>query len=155
LTLFAFIISRHLRNVFTEGELERNSVVANFATTAAVMCLMSGAAPAMTAFADHFPEDDKDGSKKKAETASTVNKNGTTPEPQEDATSENPGSEPSVRPSTSGTNLLLPAVIILTLIGGAAFYFFRMKDSGKKSSKKHGFDDEDDFDDDETVDEDE
>jgi len=35
LTLFAFIISRHLRNVFTEGELERNSVVANFATTAA------------------------------------------------------------------------------------------------------------------------
>ena len=28
-------ISRHIRNVFTEGELERNSVVANFATTAA------------------------------------------------------------------------------------------------------------------------
>ncbi|MBQ5990533.1 MAG: DUF4366 domain-containing protein [Oscillospiraceae bacterium] len=108
----------------------------------------------LLAFADHFPEDDKDGSKKKAETASTGNKNGTTPEPQEDAVSEDPVSEPSVRPTTSGTNLLLPAVIILTLIGGAAFYFFRMKDSGKKSSKKHGFDDEDDFDDDEAADED-
>ncbi len=29
------VISRHLRNVFKEGELERGSVVANFATTAA------------------------------------------------------------------------------------------------------------------------
>ena len=28
-------ISRHIKNVFEEGELERNSVVANFATTAA------------------------------------------------------------------------------------------------------------------------
>ncbi len=28
------VISRHLRNVFKEGELTRNSVVANFATTA-------------------------------------------------------------------------------------------------------------------------
>lgn len=28
-------ISRHIKNVFTEGELERDSVVANFATTAA------------------------------------------------------------------------------------------------------------------------
>ena len=28
-------ISRHIKNVFTDGELERNSVVANFATTAA------------------------------------------------------------------------------------------------------------------------
>lgn len=28
-------ISRHIKNIFTEGELERNSVVANFATTAA------------------------------------------------------------------------------------------------------------------------
>ena len=28
-------ISRHIKNVFTEGELDRNSVVANFATTAA------------------------------------------------------------------------------------------------------------------------
>ena len=27
-------ISRHIRNVFDEGELDRNSVVANFATTA-------------------------------------------------------------------------------------------------------------------------
>ena len=27
-------ISRHIKNVFAEGELERNSVVANFATTA-------------------------------------------------------------------------------------------------------------------------
>ena len=29
-----FIISRHIRNVFEEGELERKAVVANFATTA-------------------------------------------------------------------------------------------------------------------------
>jgi prophage maintenance system killer protein len=29
------VISRHLRNIFNEGELERNAVVANFATTAA------------------------------------------------------------------------------------------------------------------------
>lgn len=29
------IISRHLKNIFTEGELSRESVVANFATTAA------------------------------------------------------------------------------------------------------------------------
>ena len=28
-------ISRHIKNIFTEGELQRNSVVANFATTAA------------------------------------------------------------------------------------------------------------------------
>ena len=28
-------ISRHIKNIFVEGELERNSVVANFATTAA------------------------------------------------------------------------------------------------------------------------
>ena len=28
-------ISRHIKNVFTEGELQRDSVVANFATTAA------------------------------------------------------------------------------------------------------------------------
>lgn len=28
-------ISRHIKNVFTEGELSRDSVVANFATTAA------------------------------------------------------------------------------------------------------------------------
>ena len=28
-------ISRHIRNVFKEGELDRDSVVANFATTAA------------------------------------------------------------------------------------------------------------------------
>ena len=27
-------ISRHIKNIFTEGELSRNSVVANFATTA-------------------------------------------------------------------------------------------------------------------------
>ena len=27
-------ISRHLRNIFDEGELDRNSTVANFATTA-------------------------------------------------------------------------------------------------------------------------
>jgi hypothetical protein len=28
-------VSRHIRNVFEEGELDQNSVVANFATTAA------------------------------------------------------------------------------------------------------------------------
>ena len=28
-------VSRHIKNVFEEGELERDSVVANFATTAA------------------------------------------------------------------------------------------------------------------------
>ena len=28
-------ISRHIKNIFDEGELDRNSVVANFATTAA------------------------------------------------------------------------------------------------------------------------
>jgi hypothetical protein len=28
-------ISRHIKNIFNEGELTRNSVVANFATTAA------------------------------------------------------------------------------------------------------------------------
>ena len=27
-------ISRHIKNIFEEGELQRNSVVANFATTA-------------------------------------------------------------------------------------------------------------------------
>ena len=27
-------VSRHIKNVFEEGELEKNSVVANFATTA-------------------------------------------------------------------------------------------------------------------------
>jgi len=29
------VISRHIKNIFTEGELDENSVVANFATTAA------------------------------------------------------------------------------------------------------------------------
>jgi len=28
-------VSRHIKNIFSEGELDRNSVVANFATTAA------------------------------------------------------------------------------------------------------------------------
>ncbi len=28
-------VSRHIKNIFTEGELDKNSVVANFATTAA------------------------------------------------------------------------------------------------------------------------
>ena len=116
---------------------------------------MSGAAPAMTAFSENFPEDDKDGSKKKADTASTGNKNGTTPEPQEDAASEDPASKPSVRPSTSGTNLLLPPVIILALVGGIAFYFFRVKGAASNKSKKRGFDEEDDdFDDSDTVNED-
>ena len=31
-------ISRHIKNIFDEGELDRNSVVANFATTAANEC---------------------------------------------------------------------------------------------------------------------
>ena len=109
----------------------------------------------LLAFAENFPEDDKDGSKKKAEIASSEKKGDTIPSDKEDAASDNtPEDQPTARPSVSGTSLLVPAVIILTLIGGAAFYFFRMKDSGKKSSKKHGFDDEDDFDDDETTDED-
>ncbi len=108
----------------------------------------------LLAFADHFPEGDKDGSKKKAEAASTGSKNGTTPEPQEDAASEDPVSEPSVKPTTSGTNLLLPAVIILAIMGGIAFYFFRVKGAASNNSKKRGFDEEDDdFDDGETVDE--
>ena len=108
----------------------------------------------LLAFADYFPEDDKDGSKKKAETATATNKNGTTPEPQEDAASEDPVSEPSVKPITSGTNLLVPAVIILALVGGVAFYFFRVKGSASNNSKKRGFDDDEDFDDDDTVNED-
>ena len=29
-----YTISRHIKNIFEEGELQRNSVVANFATTA-------------------------------------------------------------------------------------------------------------------------
>ncbi len=29
------VISRHIKNIFAEGELDENSVVANFATTAA------------------------------------------------------------------------------------------------------------------------
>lgn len=83
------------------------------------------------------------------------NKNGTTPEPQEDAASEDPVSEPSVRPTTSGTNLLVPAVIILALVGGVAFYFFRVKGAASNNSKKRGFDEEDDdFDDGDTVNED-
>lgn len=110
----------------------------------------------LLAFAENFPEDDKDGSKKKAEIASTVNKNGTTPEPQDDAESDDPAAEPSVKPITSGTNLLVPAVIILALVGGVAFYFFRVKGSASNNSKKRGFDDdEDDFDDSDTVNEDE
>lgn len=109
----------------------------------------------LLAFAENFPEDDKDGSKKKAEIASSEKKSDTTPSDKEDVASDDtPEDQPPARPSVSGTSLLVPAVIILTLIGGAAFYFFRMKDSGKKSSKKHGFDDEDDFDDDEAADED-
>lgn len=109
----------------------------------------------LLAFADHFPEDDKDGSKKKSEVAASENKNGTTPEPQEDAASEDPAGEPSVKPVTSRTNLLVPAVIILALVGGVAFYFFRVKGSASNNSKKRGFDDDEDFDDDDTVNEDE
>ena len=108
----------------------------------------------LLAFADHFPEDDKDGSKKKSEVAASENKNGTTPETQDDAASEDPVSEPSVRTTTSGTNLLVPAVIILALVGGVAFYFFRVKGSASNNSKKRGFDDDEDFDDDDTVNED-
>lgn len=110
----------------------------------------------LLAFADNFPEDDKDGSKKKAEVAASENKNSITPETKEDAESEDPAGEPSVKPITSGTNLLVPAVIILALVGGAAFYFFKVKGSASNNSKKRCFDDdEDDFDDSDTVNEDE
>ena len=111
----------------------------------------------LLAFADNFPEDDKDGSKKKAELAASENKNGTTPETQDDAESDDtPEDQPTARPSVSGTSLLVPAVIILALVGGAAFYFFKVKCSASNNSKKRGFDDEDDdFDDSDTINEDE
>ena len=109
----------------------------------------------LLAFADHFTEDDKAGSKKKAEAASSENKNGTTPETQDDAESDDPAGEPSVKPITSETNLLVPAVIILALVGGVAFYFFRVKGSASNNSKKRGFNDDEDFDDDDSVNEDE
>lgn len=104
----------------------------------------------LLAFAENFPEDDKDGSKKKAEIASSEKKSDTTPSDKEDAASDNtPEDQPTARPTASGTSLLVPAVIILALIGAAAFYFFRVKGSASNNSKKQNFDDdEDDFDND-------
>ncbi|MBP0961574.1 MAG: DUF4366 domain-containing protein [Oscillospiraceae bacterium] len=110
----------------------------------------------LLAFADNFPADDKNGSKKKAETASSKNKNDTSPETQEDPEPDEEPSEQPVKPSVSRTSLLLPAGIILALVGSAAFYFFKIKGSASNNSKKRGFDDdEDDFDDVDTVNEDE
>ena len=37
-------ISRHIKNIFTEGELQRDSVVAKFATTAAEINALRGCA---------------------------------------------------------------------------------------------------------------
>ena len=110
----------------------------------------------LLAFADNFPADDKNGSKKKAETSSSKNKNDVSPETQDNPEPDEEPSEQPVKPSVSRTSLLLPAVIILALIGGAAFYFFKIKGASSNNSKKNGFnDDDDDFDDSDTVNEDE
>lgn len=100
----------------------------------------------LMAFTDKFPNEDKDGSKKKAETVIT-DANDETPTDTENGDNETDSSqttETEKTASAANTNLLVPAIGILALLGGAAFYFFKLRGTSSNNDKKRDSDDEDD-----------
>lgn len=106
-------------------------------------------------FTDKFPNEDKDGSKKKAETAIT-DVDDETPTDAESKNNEADSAQTTETvkaASASNTNLLVPAIGVLALLGGAAFYFFKLREPSTNNDKERDSDDEEDFDDGETVNE--
>ncbi|WP_019680680.1 CD1107 family mobile element protein [Ruminococcus flavefaciens] len=100
----------------------------------------------LMAFTDKFPNEDKDGSKKKAETAIT-DIDDETPTAIENGDNELDSSqttETAKAVSVANTNLLFPAIGILALLGGAAFYFFKLRGPSANNDKKRDSDDEED-----------
>ena len=100
----------------------------------------------LMAFTDKFPNEDKDGSKKKAETLIT-DVDDETPTGTENGDNEPDSSqttETAKTASAANTNLLVPAIGILALLGGAAFYFFKLRGTSSNNDKKRDSDDEED-----------
>ena len=111
----------------------------------------------LMAFTDKFPNEDKDGTKKKAETAIT-DVDDETPTDTENGDNEPDSSqaiETEKTASAANTNLLVPAIGILALLGGAAFYFFNLRKPSSNIDKKRDSDDNDeDIDNSDTVNDD-
>lgn len=109
----------------------------------------------LMAFADKFPSEDKDGSKKKAEVSIDKNEEMSTNAENEDIEADDEQPLPVKKSTgTASKNLLVPAIGIFALVGGAALYFFKFKGASAKNDKKNDFND-DDFDDSETIDDEE
>ena len=108
----------------------------------------------LMAFADKFPDEDKDGNKKKTE-AVTIDIEDETPTEaeNEDTVSEDEQTTTANNPTKAANkNLLVPMIGILALICGAAFYFVKFNGTSTKNDKKNDYDEEDDdFDNTETV----
>lgn len=111
----------------------------------------------LMAFADKFPNEDKDGSKKKVEATIDQNEEISTNAENEDIESDDEQPLPEKKPTaTASKNLLVPAIGLFALVGGATFYFFKVKGASAKNDKKNDFiEDDEDFDDGETEKEDE
>ena len=108
----------------------------------------------LMAFADKFPDEDKDGNKKKTEAVTMDIEDETTTEAEnDDAVLEDEQTTTANNPTKpASTNLLVPVIGILALIGGATFYFLKVKGTSAKNDKKNDYDEEDDdFDNGETV----
>ena len=100
----------------------------------------------LMAFTDKFPNEDKDGSKKKAETAITDvdDETPTNTENEDNEPDSSQTTETAKTASAANTNLLVPAIGILALLGGAAFYFFKLRGTSSNNDKKRDSDDEED-----------
>ncbi|MBP5432260.1 CD1107 family mobile element protein [Ruminococcus sp.] len=108
----------------------------------------------LMAFADKFPDEDKNGNKKKTEAVTIDIEDETSTEAEnEDAVSEDEQTTTANNPTKAASkNLLVPMIGILALICGAAFYFVKFKGTSAKNDKKYDYDEEDDdFDNGETV----
>ena len=100
----------------------------------------------LMAFTDKFPNEDKDGTKKKAETAITDgdDETPTNAENEDNEPDSSQTTETTKTANAANTNLLVPAIGILALLGGAAFYFFKLRGTSSNNDKKRDFDDEED-----------
>ena len=111
----------------------------------------------LMAFTDKFPNEDKDGSKKKAETAipDVDDEKPTDTEKGDNEPDRSPVKETEKAASAANTKVLVPAIGILALLGGAAFYFFKLREPSSNIDKKRDSDDNDeDIDNSDTVNDD-
>lgn len=111
----------------------------------------------LMAFTDKFPNEDKDGSKKKAETAITDvdDEKPTDTEKGDNEPDSSQVKETEKAASAANTKVLVPAIGILALLGGAAFYFFKLREPSSNIDKKRDSDDNDeDIDNSDTVNDD-